>query len=161
MRPLVKPGDHLLVEFGAVPTRRGQVVLFERDGSHVAHRIVHLDRRSTPARVRAKGDAEALADAPIDLDDVVGLVVATRTGGGGAPRSLGLDGRGAAVVAALSWGGDRVVRVVRRATRRLPVAVGRPITSVTTGVMSIATRSCIATGAWLTGNPWRKEVIRR
>ena len=152
MTPLIRPGDELLVAFGRRPERRGEVVLFERDGGFIAHRLVAWDRRTATPRGRPKGDAEPFADDPVGLDAVVGVVRGVRTGPDGLVRTAGLQGRSAASIARLSWSADRLARGLRRVTRRLPAVVGRPLLHATMSVASTTIRIAVAPSASRTGN---------
>jgi signal peptidase I len=71
MAPAIQPGDLLHIE-RARPgdIRRGEVILFERDGRLFAHRFV----RWHPNGVITRGDAHLRSDPPIDIDQVVGIV---------------------------------------------------------------------------------------
>ena len=77
MTPLSGPGGRMLVEFGARPTRIGEIVVFERQGRIVAHRLVGTRRRSGVEQLIVKGDAEAYFYLPIGRDDVLGVVRAS------------------------------------------------------------------------------------
>ncbi len=122
MRPLVGPGGLMLVEFGAQPTEVGEIVVFERYGGIVAHRIV--GRRVLEGRDRfiVKGDAEAYFDPPIGRDDVLGVVRGVRRGDGPIQRR-GIGGRSSKVIARVSRWSGRGARVARRVAVHAPPAI--------------------------------------
>jgi hypothetical protein len=140
MTPLIRPGDELLVDFGAMPVHFGQVVLFSQRHVQVAHRFVGWDTTGDTPMLLAKGDAEALADAPIPTDLVLGVVRAIRRGPDLAPTLVGLGGRRAAILAQVSWWSDRGVRVVRRLTRPMPTSIGRPLLGAAVSLARVPTR---------------------
>jgi hypothetical protein len=140
MAPLIRPGDELLVDFGAMPDRFGQVVLFSQRRVHVAHRFVGWDTTGDAPMLLAKGDAEALADAPVPMDQVLGVVRAIRRAADQAPTTVGLDGRGAEALAQISWWSDRGVRAVRRITRPMPSSIGRPLLGAAVTLARVPTR---------------------
>ena len=74
MDPLIPPGSLLLVEFGAIPERLGDVILFRRPTGAVAHRLVARRRVADGLLLIAKGDGEALADPAFSPEAVLGLV---------------------------------------------------------------------------------------
>jgi hypothetical protein len=140
MTPLIQPGDELLVAFGAMPDRFGQVVLFSQRGLQVAHRFVGWDTRGDVPMLLAKGDAEILADAPVPMDQVLGVVRGLRHGPDRSPTSVGLDGRPAAAIAQVSWWSDRGVRLARRLTRPMPTSIGRPLLGAAVFLARVPTR---------------------
>jgi hypothetical protein len=142
MRPLIRPGDRLLVAIGARPERIGQVVIVQRDGTSVAHRIVAIRSDRPAAPWVMKGDAEPIADAPVATEDVVGVVLG-RGRSDGSTHRRGFDGRLARTIARFSWVGGRVAWRLRRMSRRLPAwaaAIGLriliPLTRVPTRLIS-------------------------
>jgi hypothetical protein len=118
MRPLIAPDTWALVEFGAAPAHLGEIILFGRGDLVIAHRLVVW----WPGRggLIAKGDAEAGCDAPLDLENILGVVRALRPGSDGPGSNLGCTGRLARVIARVSWWGGRVVALVWSAATFLP-----------------------------------------
>ncbi len=123
MRPLIGPGAWALVEFGAAPTAVGEIVLFGRGDLVIAHRLVAW--RPGRAGLIAKGDAEADYDAPLDLEDILGVVRALRRGPSGPPTRIGCVGRLARAVARASRWLGRGAALARRAATFLPAPLRR------------------------------------
>jgi hypothetical protein len=120
MTPLVGPGGRMLVEFGASPSRVGEVVLFERHDTIVAHRIVGRRQRDGREQLLVKGDAEAYFDPPIGRDDVLGVVRGLSRGEDAPVHRRGLAGRSSRVIARVSRWSGRGARVARRLATRTP-----------------------------------------
>ena len=118
MRPLIAPGAQLLVEFGAVPARVGQIALFSQGERVVAHRLVawHPGRGGW----LAKGDAEAYADGPIEPNDILGVVCAVRRAPDEPATTIGCEGRCARAIASTSRWLGRGATLARRAATFLP-----------------------------------------
>jgi hypothetical protein len=116
MRPLIPPGARLLVEFGALPAGVGEIIVFAQGERLIAHRVVAW-RWSSPI---AKGDAEAFCDAPLDHENILGVVRALRRGPREPASSLGCTGRFARVIARVSWWCGRSAALARRAATFLP-----------------------------------------
>ncbi|MGB9403947.1 MAG: S24/S26 family peptidase [Candidatus Acidiferrales bacterium] len=75
MMPSVWPGDTLLVQrenFEAIST--GDVVLFEREGRLVAHRVIAMAGDSENRRWKTQGDGMPTADAPVSVSEMLGKV---------------------------------------------------------------------------------------
>lgn len=75
MMPSVWPGDALLIErriFEAIAT--GDVVLFEREGRLVAHRVIATAGESENRKWTTQGDGMPTADAPVSVSEMLGKV---------------------------------------------------------------------------------------
>ncbi len=72
MRPLVQIGTRLRVEPLQGPPELGELVLFDRGGGAIVHRVIGF----TADGIVPKGDALDRADAPVPRDAVLGQVVA-------------------------------------------------------------------------------------
>jgi hypothetical protein len=122
MIPFIRLGDRLVVQFGALPNRSGEVILFV-DGIVVAHRVVarSSSRAGGPDWMLTKGDAEPYATESVVVTDVLGVVRAVERGGLASPGGLG-DVRGA-IVAGIS----RLAGILERASRRRPAPIGIPL----------------------------------
>jgi hypothetical protein len=154
MEPLIRPGDRLLVAFGARPERTGQVILCSVDGAFVAHRLVAHRTLGGPAgepivRLIAKGDAEALPDRAIAPESVVGVVQAIRRGGDGRLVGYGLDDTPSELVAVVSWWGGRAARRSRRLARYAPPRFGPALLIALVMLSRIPTRLITALMPWL------------
>lgn len=144
MAPTIPPGSRLLVAFGRQPTRIGEVLVV-RDGERlVAHRFVA--RRQVAGRTTfvVKGDAEPLADAPVEPEAVLGVVRAVELPAG--TRALALvAGRRAAAIGRASWLGDRLGRMGRRLARPLPHPLQRAAVRIALPMSRVPTRVLLAT----------------
>ncbi len=160
MAPLIQPGDRLLVAFGERPEHTGQVILWQVDGTFVAHRLVaHRlvadGRGGATVRLIAKGDAEAFPDRWIAASDVFGVVHKVRHSDGRV-ISRGLDDTPGALVALLSLWGGRTARVGRLAARRAPEPAAGPLLSILLTLSRVPTRLMTALMPWL-GQETRAE----
>lgn len=152
MEPTIHPGDRLLVAFGQRPERTGQVILCAVDGAFVAHRLVAhrlvgVGAGAPVVRLIAKGDAEALPDRSIAVDDVIGVVRAIRRSDG-RMVTAGLDDTPGAIVARVSWWSGAVARVGRRLARHAPARTGRPLLSTLLILSRVPTRLITALMPW-------------
>ena len=98
MLPGIRPGDRLLVGFGAQGARTGDVVLFRHGGMVVAHRVVGIRRGGG---LITKGDNEPFATEEVGPAALLGVVRAVERGSRGQTRR-GLGGRSGAMTARLS-----------------------------------------------------------
>lgn len=132
MAPLIEQGDTVLVRsVHPRDLRRGDLLLVERDGSFLVHRLVAAGAHD----VQTKGDNVSHADPAVALQEVLGRVVAVERGGrrieleeGRWPlvnRSLGL----------LGWYEVRLFAAGRKIKRRL---VGARSGRLTRGLASLA-----------------------
>jgi hypothetical protein len=120
MRPLIKPGTRMLVEFGASAVEVGDIVLFPLGDLIVAHRIV-AQRWEHGARVLIpKGDGEPYCDKPIHLSDVMGVVRALRYGADDPAANVGCVGFWARATARISRQSGRGAALARRVAAVLP-----------------------------------------
>ena len=83
MLPAIWPGDILMVrkcqhESAIVP---GEVVLFERDGGLVAHRVVTRLESQKDALLVTRGDSHLRADPPVPEAEVIGVVFSVQRDG--------------------------------------------------------------------------------
>jgi hypothetical protein len=81
MRPTLRPGQLLAVEFSPEVTARGDMLVFRQGDALLVHRLVGpappLDGQP---RLRTRGDGVLELDPPVDLDRVVARVVAFKDG---------------------------------------------------------------------------------
>ena len=120
MRPLIRPGTLMLVEFGARPEGPGDIVLFPVGDTIVSHRVVGYRFRGGRPLLLTKGDAHAYFDPPVDPADVLGVVRALRRAPAGAPTQAGCADRHARAIARASLWGGRIAARLRRVALRLP-----------------------------------------
>jgi len=107
MIPAIWPGTVLRVRReGAAGAGPGDVILFERDGSLVAHRVVRrLDSAEGPVWI-TRGDRNRHEDAPVLERELLGLVEGVR------PQTA--VQRAAAFILRRSWFATRVALFLRR-----------------------------------------------
>jgi signal peptidase I len=87
MFPIIRAGDKVLVEpKSGAEINIGDIVLYEKDGSYIIHRLIRKTGQST---VVTKGDNLSWSDSPIPTESILGKVV--RIEGHG--RRLALTGR--------------------------------------------------------------------
>jgi len=132
MRPTLRPGQLLAVEFSAEELAVGDLLLFRQGDSLLVHRLLG-DARPLDGqrRLRTRGDGVATLDPAVDLERVVGRVTAiedsdrwlsTRTGAAGAyARCLAWHDRFWAAAAAVAHYPERALGRVRV---RLPLRAG-------------------------------------
>jgi hypothetical protein len=125
MRPLIAPGMWMLVDFGALPRDRGEIVLVRLSDTMIAHRLVATARGPTGVFLITKGDAEAYFDRPTPVEDVFGVVHALRRPAGEASTTVGCAGRPARLVARVSGWSGRAVRRARRLGPLFPAPLRR------------------------------------
>jgi signal peptidase I len=78
MLPAMWPGDSLeIVRQESAAIRRGDVVVFRRDGRFVVHRVI----QKNGDRLLTQGDHLTRPDAPVPLSEVLGCVAAIERGG--------------------------------------------------------------------------------
>jgi len=73
MYPTLKNGDGIIetdADFGSL--KSGDIITIYQDGEFVTHRVVSVNGDAT---VTTKGDANAYADAPINVNSYVGKVI--------------------------------------------------------------------------------------
>jgi hypothetical protein len=77
MRPTLRPGQMLEVEFSPGPTARGDMLIFRQGETLLVHRLLGPARpHEGRPRLRTRGDGVLSLDPPLDLDRIVGRVVA-------------------------------------------------------------------------------------
>jgi len=78
MLPAIWPGDLVTVQRqDSSELRRGQVILFARNGRLTAHRVVEV----ASGHILTRGDSSPTCDSPLKWIDVVGQVVGVRRNG--------------------------------------------------------------------------------
>lgn len=102
MLPSLRHGDSLLVEFGAVEPRLGDIAVFEAPRGIVVHRVVRHVTVAGAVCIQTKGDARLDFDAPVHADDVLGIVRSVRAGADGPSSDGACTGLRARAIAAVS-----------------------------------------------------------
>jgi hypothetical protein len=82
MAPLIRHGDTVVIKHGDVPLRVGDVVVAKRQGSFVAHRLVHSEMEDGRERFLTRGDACGGIDPPVRCEQIIGKVVEVRNSEG-------------------------------------------------------------------------------
>ena len=77
MYPALKRGDRISVEsLKDAPPTPGEIVVFQRDGQWVCHRVLRVELSVHPPQLTTQGDAVTAPDDPVPLAHVIGRVVA-------------------------------------------------------------------------------------
>lgn len=147
MRPLIRPGEFLLVDFGALPTGLGQIVLFMLGQRVIAHRIIGIDQATQQFII--KGDAEPYYDAPITGADVVGVVRARRSTAYSPAISYGFAGRPARIIARISRWLGRCLIFAQRTTILFPDPLRRIAVRVIASLAWVAAQVLLAPFRWV------------
>jgi hypothetical protein len=147
MRPLIRPGAFLLVEFGARPRGPGEIVLFPLRDRIVSHRLVGSRPRGGRTLLLTKGDAQPFFDPLVDPEDVLGVVRALRPEVDGPATSIGCAGRHARAIARASLFGGRAAPRLRRAALRLPGSLRGAALRAVPPLAETVTRAVAATAA--------------
>lgn len=96
MLPSIWPNDTLIVEcVNPEDVRVGDIVLANREGRLLAHRVISLDQNSSGVRWITQGDAMAAPDSPVHRDQLLGKVVGLIRNGKSiaAPAKVSMIGR--------------------------------------------------------------------
>ena len=75
MEPHIKEGNMLLVQHALKPIRLGDVIVFKRAGSLIAHRVVFIKKHGNQFIYLTKGDNVYSFDAPVPQSSVLGPVI--------------------------------------------------------------------------------------
>ncbi len=132
MLPTLRQGQMLAVEFSPQRLARGDLILFHQGGCLLVHRLLGRARsRDGHPRLRTRGDGVWSLDPAVDLDRVVGRVVALEDDGSWrSTQRAGARGYGVCLAwHALFWASLGVLaRVGDRALGRLRIPpVLRPV----------------------------------
>jgi signal peptidase I len=78
MAPLIQPGDRVLMSpVIAGNIRRGDIIVFKRNGSQIVHRVLKKQRTGDSIYFIEKGDSSAICR-KFNQDDVIGRVSAVK-----------------------------------------------------------------------------------
>src|SRR3972149_9108006 len=78
MAPLLRPGDQIVVQATEVSAiKRGDLVLTRREEGFLTHRLVVIDSKGW----HTKGDRNRIADAPVAVPAILGLVISIERDG--------------------------------------------------------------------------------
>jgi len=87
MLPLIRDGDRLVVAHGWAKVRRGDVIVFRKGASLIAHRVLRIRPGDGGPIFITKGDNAPQCDLPLKAEEIVGRVRAIRRNG----RRMSLD----------------------------------------------------------------------
>jgi hypothetical protein len=95
MYPTIRDGEAVTVEpLKAHEARRGDILLYRRESSVIAHRVVCIAGEEDATRVLIlRGDSLATCDAPVRAEQVLGRVISVERKG----REVKLTGRRAGI----------------------------------------------------------------
>lgn len=75
MFPFLRKGDILTIEPAPIETiKRADIVVFESEGSWIAHRVFRIHSTDGAIQIRTRGDARISSDPAINKANYVGLV---------------------------------------------------------------------------------------
>ena len=75
MKPLIQPGNQVLIKHGYTNAGRGDVIVFLQKEGLVAHRLLHIYKAGSKTMFITKGDNNSYFDPPLDAHQVVGRVL--------------------------------------------------------------------------------------
>jgi hypothetical protein len=148
MRPLIGADTWIQVEFGASEFAIGDIILFPLGTMLVAHRIVGRKMRQGRLVLVPKGDAEPSADAPIQPNEVVGVVRALRRNEQEPGTRFGFAGRSARMIAAVSRSLGHVAAGLRRLATFLPDPLRRLALDAIPPLLRVVARVIFAPLSW-------------
>jgi hypothetical protein len=155
MEPTIVPGSSLRVAFGRDPERIGELILFRRGETIVAHRLVSRRSVRGEERLVAKGDGEAVADPPLAAADVLGVVLDVRDPSGNSHEVMPPSRRSRVVARVSGWSG-RTAGAGVRLGRRMPYPLRRPAIATALSLSRVPTRLILAMIPGSTGEARRK-----
>ena len=80
MRPLIQPGDQVLIKHGHINVRRGDVIVFLQEEKMVVHRLLRICKDGSKTIFITKGDNTSYLDSPISAHQVIGRVLKIKRG---------------------------------------------------------------------------------
>jgi signal peptidase I len=90
MIPAIWPGDTVIIKRqNPEELRSGDVVLAERDGSFVVHRVQHVRQEAGQVHFETQGDSVPQPDPVGTREQILGKVIAVQRGG----RTVGIKSR--------------------------------------------------------------------
>jgi len=113
MRPTLRPGERVLVEFEPRRLERGDLVLYRQLDYLVVHRVLGPASRELEPTLRTRGDGSSSLDPPLERSRVRGRVTAIERDGawflldGGAARAYAL----AVALHDLAWAGVHALAI--------------------------------------------------
>lgn len=155
MEPTIVPGSRLRVAFGRDPERIGELILFRRGETIVAHRLVSRRSVRGEERLVAKGDGEAVADPPLAASDVLGVVLDVRDPSGRSHEVMPPSRRSRLVAWVSGWSG-RTAGAGVRLGRRMPAPLRRLAIATALSLSRVPTRLILAMIPGSTGEARRE-----
>jgi hypothetical protein len=148
MRPLIRPGAQMLVEFGVSAVHVGDIILFPLGEILVAHRVVARRWRPDSQVLIPKGDGEPYCDPALPTGDIIGVVRALRDGPDGPAVSVGCAGFAAWATARVSRVSGRGASLARRMAARLPESMHRSMVRAIPPIARVTARIVFAPLRW-------------
>jgi hypothetical protein len=145
MSPIINDKSWLLIAFGELPIKRGEIILFKLNTRLIAHRVVAWQGDA----IVAKGDGEYYCDALVSPQNVLGVVRAIRATARAQASSFACDG------VAAEWCGwwsgvlGRSAAWLRRVAQQFPIPAQRMMLKLSTALMRVASLVIFAPIAWL------------
>ena len=149
MRPLIRPGAQMLVEFGVTAVDLGDIILFPLGDMLVAHRIVARRWRPDSQVLIPKGDGEPYCDPALPVGDLIGVVRALRDHPDGPSVSVGCVGFAARATAHVSRMSGRGASLARRTAARLPKSLRSSALRAIPSVARVTARIMFAPLRWV------------
>lgn len=81
MWPTIRDGDRVWIAHGSDRVSRDDVIVYRTAGRLIVHRVVSIHRNGEHRRFTTRGDNSGHRDAPVELGQVVGQVIAVERRG--------------------------------------------------------------------------------
>jgi signal peptidase I len=96
MYPSIKPGSMILIEPLAVKgvPRRGEIIAIRREQGLIVHRLSKIININGSISYIARGDSNAIADNPVNIDKIAGRIIRSEaTGENTVPADISINTR--------------------------------------------------------------------
>ena len=96
MYPSIKPGSMILIEPLGVKgsPRRGEIIAIQREQGLIVHRLSKIININGSISYIARGDSNAIADNPVNIDKIAGRIVRSEaTGENTVPADISINTR--------------------------------------------------------------------
>lgn len=94
MYPSIKPGSMILIEPLGVKglPRRGEIIAIRREQGLIVHRLSKIINISGSISYIARGDSNAIADNPVNIDKIAGRIIRSEaTGENTVPADISIN----------------------------------------------------------------------
>jgi|GEM_PF-2221580 len=78
MSPLIKNGDWVMLKHNSNDIRIGSIIAFRRERRIIVHRVIQIQKKCDKNSFITKGDSNSHADKPVDVENVIGKVIAIK-----------------------------------------------------------------------------------